>query len=155
MKVARRLIRARRGVAALEFALVMPVLLIMLGGVVDFGLVMLARSQLASAVTQGAEYAMATGSSVSPSSIRTMVQSASPLAGVTATVTPSSGAACYCVTGTPLALSSHICTSACPDGSSPGVYLTIKAQYTYQPILPFYSALAATTLSEQAQVRLQ
>lgn len=152
---ARRLLRSRRATAALEFALVTPVLLIMLGGVVDFGLVMLARSQLASAVAQGAEYAIATGSSVSPASVKTLVQSASPLSGVTATVSPSSGAACYCVTGTPLALTSHICSSACPDGSSPGIYLTIKAQYTYQPILPFYSQLAATTLSEQAEVRLQ
>lgn len=147
--------RARRGTAALEFALLTPLLLAFLGGVTDFGLVTIARSQLANAVAQGAQYAILTGTDVSPTTIKTLVQKASPLNNLTATVTPAAGAACYCISGSPLALVSATCTATCPDGTAPGEYLTISATYTYNPIMPFYSKMASTTLTEKAQVRIQ
>ena len=48
--------RAESGSAALEFAIVLPLLLLFMGGIFDFGLAFAAQSQLNHAAGQGAEY---------------------------------------------------------------------------------------------------
>ena len=45
-----------RGNAALEFAIVLPLLLLFMGGIFDFGLVFTAQTQLNHAAGEGAEY---------------------------------------------------------------------------------------------------
>src|SRR4051812_1485265 len=65
-----RIWHGNRGLAAVEFAIVAPVLLLMLGGLVDFSLAFLSKSQLASSVAVGAEYAFIVGPSVSPAAIK-------------------------------------------------------------------------------------
>ena len=57
MKLRNRQWKDRRGVAALEFALVMPLLMTFFGGVVDLGVAVWSKSCLANAVAQGAECA--------------------------------------------------------------------------------------------------
>jgi Flp pilus assembly protein TadG len=155
----------RRGVAAIEFALVAPVLLFFLGGITDFGLLTVGQSQLANGVAQAAQYALLQGPSVSAANVQTMVQSGSSRAGLSATVTAViSGPACYCVTGEPAALvtpstaltGTFTCTGTCPTSeAAPGAFLTITASFIYQPLMPFYSKLASTTVPESATVRLQ
>jgi Flp pilus assembly protein TadG len=144
----------RRGVAAVEFALVCTLLLILLGGITDYGLALLDKSRLANAVAQGVQYAFLNPASTS-SQIQTVVQSSSPLTGVAATVT---GPACYCITGTttPTLTSPTTCTTACADGTQPGTYYVISANYSYNAILPGFSGLiGTTTLSEAATVRVK
>jgi Flp pilus assembly protein TadG len=155
----------QRGVAAIEFALVAPVLLFFLGGMVDFGLLTVGRSQLATGVAQAAQYALLQGPSVTAANVQAMVQSGSIRTGLSATVTAViSGPACYCVTGEPAALvtpstpltGTFTCTGTCPTPqAAPGAFLTINASFVYQPLMPFYSKLASTTVPESATVRLQ
>ena len=57
-------IKDRQGVAAIEFAIVAPVLLMMLAGITDFGLIRTGKSQMANGVAQGIEYALLQGPSV-------------------------------------------------------------------------------------------
>jgi len=57
--------RDRRGIAALEFALALPVLLLVMGTLIDVGLIWRARGKLAVAVEAGEQYAVLTGTSFS------------------------------------------------------------------------------------------
>ncbi len=155
----------RRGVAAVEFALVSPFLLILLGGAADFGLLVAGKSKLANGVAQGIQYALSTGPAVTVANLRAAVQGGVARSGVTETVTVSVTApACYCVSGSPAALSStstplsaaNTCTGTCPTGATaPGAYVQVAATYIYQPLMPFYSGLASTTVSESVTARLQ
>jgi Flp pilus assembly protein TadG len=148
------LARDRRGVAAVEFALVCTLLLILLGGITDYGLALLDKSRLANAVAQGVQYAFLNPTS-SSSQIQTVVQNSSVLTGVAATV---AGPVCKCITGTttPALTSATTCSTACADGTQPGTYFVISANYTYNAILPGFSRLTgAITISESASVRVQ
>lgn len=154
------LARSLRGTAAVEFALVSVVLLTMLGGLVDFGLMLWTKNRLAGGVAAGAQYAFDTWPTVGSgtmaqyrASIRSVVQATSSLSPVNVTVTP---LICYCISGTPATLSaSATCKVTCPDGTPPGSYIGIVANYTYHPIMPYYSALANATLQESATARVQ
>jgi Flp pilus assembly protein TadG len=156
----------RRGVAAVEFAIIAPVLLLLLGGLADYGLLMVGKGQLANGLAQGAQYALLQGPSVSGTTVKTVVQSAAARSGVTGTVTVTvTGPACYCVTGgKPAALTlpstalsaSHTCTGTCPSpAAAPGAFLIIKASYVYQPLMPLYSKITNTTASETVTARLK
>jgi Flp pilus assembly protein TadG len=155
----------RRGVAAIEFALIAPLLLLCLAGIADFGLLTVGRSRLANGVAQATQYALLQGSSVTLANVQAMVVSGSARAGLTAAVTPGgSGPACYCVAGQPAALVSSstpltgtfTCTGTCPTPqAAPGAFMTISGSFVYRPLMPFYSTLANTTVSESATVRLQ
>ena len=64
------------------------------------------------------------------------------------------GPSCYCVSGTPAAAAVQTCGIPCLDLTTPVKYVTISAQYTYNPILPTYSKLVSPVLTEAAMARL-
>lgn len=153
----------RRGLAAVEFALVAPVLLALLGGVVDFGLMMSGKSQLANGIAQGVEYALLQGPGVSAATVKTVVQNGAARSGVKPAVAVTIiGPACYCVSGYPAALTtpstalspSKTCTAACPI-ATPAAYLIINARYSYQPLMPLYSYITNTAVTGAVTVKLQ
>ena len=83
-----------RGAAAVEFALILPVLLILVGGVIDFGRLYYTQIQLANAARDGVRLA-ALGATYTTAQIQgRVVTAASPLTVVTGgvTVTACSGA---------------------------------------------------------------
>jgi Flp pilus assembly protein TadG len=154
----------RRGVAAVEFAIIAPVLLLLLGGIADFGLVMIGRSQLANGIAQGVQYALLIGPSVSSSAVNTVVQTGAARAGITATISVQvTGPACYCVSGTPAALgttstamsANYTCTNTCANSTTPSAFIIITASYTYASLMPLYSLLSNPTVSQSITVRLQ
>lgn len=146
----------RRAVAALELALVAPVLLAMFASLTDFTLALSDRMRIAGAVAAGTVYAFNQGQllagspqSVSAADVQSEVQGSTNLAGVAVSVT---GPTLYCVTNA--ALSTGHAGTKCANGSLPGTYVVITASYHYTPMLPLYSMAAPTTLSETASVRL-
>ena len=139
------------GAATIEFALVLPVLLQLIG-VFDFAMAFWTRGVLASSVAEGAQYAVLVGPSVTAANIKSVV--AQKLSIPTANIAVS-GPSCYCISGAPAAAAAALCSSTCPNGSSPGTYVTVAAQTTYQPLMPLYSRLGSTNLQESAMVRLQ
>lgn len=142
----------QHGVAALEFAIAMPAMLLLLGGLTDFTLAFWNKGMLASAVASGAGYATIVGPNVSASAIQNIVMRKLSLPVSDVTVT---GPACYCVSGTPAAASNQACTSPCPDKTMPNTYVTISARYTYTPLIPYYSHLASVMLVETTMARLR
>ena len=141
----------QRGTAALEFAMVAPLLLLLIGGVADYGWAMWCSGGLSNAVSQGAYYAFLTGSTVSTTAIENLVKSASGLSGVSVTAnTP----AWECVASTnPTTLTpATSSTTPCADGTLPGLYTSIVATYQSPTFLPMF---AGPTVQQSAEVRLQ
>ena len=158
------LVGDHRGAAAVEFALVAPLLLLLLGGVTDCGLLIAAKSQLANGLAQGVQYALLTGPSVSGTTVQGIVRTGAANAGVRPTVSVTvTGPACYCTSGSPAALSgastalsgTYTCTSTCPTGASQQAFMIISASFTYTALMPFYSHLASPVVSEAVTVKLQ
>jgi len=67
----RRFSRDERGAAAVEFALVLPLLVVFAFGTVDFGRALFAYNYLTSAVREGGRFAAVQGSASSEAAVRT------------------------------------------------------------------------------------
>jgi Flp pilus assembly protein TadG len=144
-----------RGVAAVEFALVLPMALVLLGGVIDTGLLLWAKSRLAGAVSAASHYAVLAGTAVSTTNVAGILTGSSGLTGVTATPVPV--LTWNCPSGTPATfpLATGGSNSTCPNGDLAASFLTLSAHYTYKPLIPGYSHIATTALTETALVRLK
>lgn len=162
-RVLRRLRRERRGNAAVEFAMISPVLLGLLVPIADLGAYVYDAMQLQLAAQAGAEYAAR--HDWNPAGIMSAMQNASSslhLSAADATVpqntdllpgscypsattcslasaafTAPNVQACGCVDPTSGAMTTVTCTNprqVCTSGLTSGVYYTIGAQVRYHPI---------------------
>lgn len=118
----------RSGNAAIEFALLAPVLILLLGGMIDYGLDVYYRAQLQTAIRAGAQYATGTGRGSNYAAITAVVQGASQLSGIEVTEITT---VCRCADKTTISCVG----STCADGSAVGVYLDLAGKYTYSPVL--------------------
>jgi len=141
-----------RGVAAVEFALVVPMALVLFGGVIDTGLLLWTKNRLAGAVSAASHYSVLAGIAVVTTKVSGILTGSSGLPGVTASVT---GPTCRCPSGTPATFASATCGVTCANGDLAASFLTISASYTYVPVMPAYSKIVSTALTETALVRLQ
>ncbi len=150
-------LRDRRGVAAIEFALCSPLLLVMLAGLSDLGFAMRSKMKLASGLANAAGYTYSyyqtNGSLASSAVLTAIVRDTSQLTGATLSG-PSSG--CYCPSGSPVKLGSSVsCGSTCGNGAAAGTYVTIGATTTYMPLMPWYGIVTSTTLSDTTTVQVK
>lgn len=160
------LLRDRCGVAAMEFAITAPALLVVLGGLADFGLAFGDAAQIEQAAEAGAAYAFAAqqvaqqevGATISASSVQAVVQASLTLSpSPTVTVTgPEPGCTSTNSSTSPsqTTLTSGAYGQSCPNGNPVGTYVVINVRYTYQPLMPSYSMLTSTNLSATSTVRL-
>jgi Flp pilus assembly protein TadG len=118
----------RRGNFAIEFALALPVLLLLLAGLLDLGRLSIEKSALLQGAREGAQYGILAPSDTA--NIQTTAQNATGISGATATASTF----CECVSGTSVA-----CTSSCTGGA------TIKQYVTVNTTAPFKSVLAPAT----------
>jgi len=152
-----RLVRAADGAAALEFAIAAPVFFAIVVPLVDLGLGLAQKMQVADAAEAGAQYVLLhpcdpTLGSQCQSAIASAVQNATGLAAITATPAPSGS--CGCPDGSTVEASA--CgPNVCSGGNPAGYYVTVSAQATYTPILSYVSIGGSVTLSAQSTVRLQ
>jgi Flp pilus assembly protein TadG len=144
-----RLAQNDQGLAAVEFALLSPILILMFVCLVDLGLAVYTDMQVTSAAQAGAQYAMAKG--FDASAISTAVTSATSLTGISLSPAPSQSCGCASASG----ITSAACTATCADGSHAGTFATVTAQRTYSTLLPYPIIPHSYTFSSQATVRLQ
>ncbi len=145
------LMRAKRGVAAVEFALAAPILVGLLLPVGDLGIAFSQRIQVQQAAQAGAQYAGShPWNTNSPTQIANAVTAAAALSGITATPAPSQ--VCGCPTGTMVAMA--ICTSTCTNGQNAGYYVVVNAQRLYKPKLPYSVLGHSLMLTAQSTVRI-
>src|SRR5579862_1129833 len=147
-----RLSRANTGTAALEFGLVVPVLLGLLVPLVDLGIALSQDIQVQQAAQAGAQYAAShPWNSNSATRIANAVTSASALPGVAAIPAPTQ--ICGCPTGG--AITPATCYSTCANGETAGYYVTVSAQSRYTTPLPYSLLGHSVMLSAQSTVRIR
>lgn len=127
----RHLRKAQTGVAAIEFAILAPLLVLLLIGIVEVGLASYEALQVQSAAEAGALYAAKNG--WNSNGIETAVVNATGASGITATPAPQTFCGCPQASG----ISTTSCSATCPGGTSPGQYVEVDAALTHEPILPF------------------
>ena len=143
-------LNARRntsGVTAIEFAMVVPILIGLAIATVDLGLGVYTDTQLANAAHSGASYAVQY--SYDANAMTAAAQASTSLKNVTV----SSSEFCGCPTATGITTTS--CTSTCSDGLTAGTFAQVTATKQYATLLAYPGIPATINLSKQATVRIQ
>lgn len=139
-----RVFRCRRGAAAVEMALVAPLLVAIMLGVVDFGLAANERIRLSSAARAGAQKAMTNPSDTA--SIRQAVEAATEDM-VAGRLTVAVSTQCSCGDGSAIA-----CGTTCTDGNNRN-YVTVQVTENYPTLLTYPLVGPTLTLSAGATLR--
>jgi Flp pilus assembly protein TadG len=137
------------GVAAIEFGIIAPILVLMVVAAADIGMGFYRKIQVEGAAQAGAQWAIRNG--FDTNAITNAVTSATSASSIS--VSPAPAQFCGCATGTNI--SSATCGTTCPSGVQVGTYATVSAQMTYNTILPYGFFPSTYNLSSQSTVRLQ
>lgn len=147
------------GIAAVEFAIIVPVLVLMMISTVDLGMGFYRKMQVQDAAQAGAQWATANG--FDSTKISTAVTSATSPSkknswNIAATPAPSQFCGCAANTGvTANGDTAPFCASRCPDGTVAGTYVTASAQATYTTLLSYPAIPASFAFAAQTTVRIQ
>lgn len=134
-----RALRGGRGQSLVEFSLLLPVMLIIIFGIIDFGMGLRSYISLTNATREGARFA-AVGNPAG----------SFPSQCSTPTSTTVVGRTCVAVEGLDRADISSV-TVTYPDGQGPGNSVIVSADYTYHYITPlgdFIHFFSGGTLTE-------
>jgi Flp pilus assembly protein TadG len=174
----------RKGTAAVELALISPLLLTLFVGIIDFSRVYQQEIELSSAVAAATQYALISTSSVNSTSAAALAATLTGIvtnansaawAGATVTVndgatnavsngsTTSSGTAtnansCWCPTGNPKNWSwgaAATCGSGCVGGALAGKFVTITGTRAFSAIFGNYGLIGNITLHQSTMVQVQ
>ncbi|HXJ03225.1 MAG TPA: TadE/TadG family type IV pilus assembly protein [Micropepsaceae bacterium] len=121
----------QRGIAALEFGLAIPVLLVLITGLTEVGMAGFEAMQVKDAAEAGALYASQHPADLT--GIQNAVVTATGTTGITATPAPTSFCGCPGATG----ITVGNCTTVCPNGDAQGNYVRVNASLTHSKILAF------------------
>jgi Flp pilus assembly protein TadG len=141
---------ARSGVAAVEFAIIAPAVILMAIVTADVGLGIYCKMRVQNSAQFGTQYAVVHG--YDATAITNAVMSATSFPGLS--ITPAPYQFCGCPTTSGI-VTYDDCSSFCPDGSSPGVYASVSTQGTYSTIVPYPLFPNSYTFTTQATVRIQ
>ncbi|MBZ5618191.1 MAG: pilus assembly protein [Acidobacteriia bacterium] len=132
---------------AVEFALVAPLILLLLAGVLDFGALVRTAICVADAARAGAQYgSLSLANSSNTTGIQTAAVNAAPdIAGMTATAVKS----CQCPGG-----ASVSCSGTCTGGKML-VYVQVTARATCNPMFSYSGLPFSGAVSSKASMRVQ
>ncbi|MEJ0015995.1 MAG: TadE/TadG family type IV pilus assembly protein [Acetobacteraceae bacterium] len=175
--------RENRCIAALEFALLSPVFIMVFAGIVDLGNAIYTWSKLEQALAAGANFALVnrarvtTDGSTLAQDIATLVSTSNGGTPANATVVVNNGPtvtrtggnasasgtaananSCYCPTGGPSNWTWGgvvTCGNTCTGGSRAGQFVTITASYSYTALFSSYGFVSNGTITAGAAVQTQ
>jgi Flp pilus assembly protein TadG len=176
--------RGDRGTAAVELALLSPLLLILLAGMVDFGRVYREEIELSAAVAAAGQYALLNAASINSGSASTLAATLSGIvansngaawAGAAVTVndgatssvaggvttgggTAANANSCWCPTGNATGWSWGVaatCGATCAGGTLAGKFVTIAGTRSFTAVFANYGLLGNTTLHQSTMVQTQ
>lgn len=137
-----RLKRCESGVSAVEFAIITPLLLTMLLGLLDYSIALFHKMELISSLRAGSQYALIYGTDTT--SIESAVTNSSNLDSTNLTLTVSE--VCECQGGTTVT-----CTGGTCSAGSVQHFIQIDGTYVYTPIfLP-----GSLDLTSSSTIRVQ
>ena len=137
-------------------------MLIILTGVVEVGIASYQAMQVQAAMEAGILYATQNAATIVPpispaavTAIQTAVTNATGTPYITATPAPLAFCGCPSTTAGTGVVSQANCTTACPDTTAPGHYVTVSAALSHQTIMPYLNLHLPATLTASSTVRLQ
>jgi Flp pilus assembly pilin Flp len=139
----------KRGVSAIEFGFIMPIIIVMAIATLDLGQGIYRNMQVQNAAQMGANYAMARG--FDKSLISGVVTGSTGFTSIKATPEPKQF--CGCASGA--GIDAIDCNSKCAGGANPGTYVTVSAEGTYNTLLPYPLLPSSYQLKAQTTVRSQ
>jgi Flp pilus assembly protein TadG len=137
------------GAAAVEFALLLPTLVILLMGMFDYGALAYDKMQVSAAAHAGADYAFHNG--FDAGGIQTAVGKATTLATAVKADNPPPQSAAYCVVNGALVKPTG---STCASGGAPGTYVVVNAYTSFSPLVAWSAFVFPSTITAQAMVRI-
>jgi Flp pilus assembly protein TadG len=144
----KRDLRGEGGAAALELALVAPLLMILVVGAAEIGTTVYEGMEAQNAAEAGALYASKHG--FDAAGIASAVSNSTANAGLSATPAPTQFCGCPVSGG----ITEISCTSLCAGGTAPGQYVRVNARITHQPLVSFTGLTVPVTVSGEAIIRL-
>ncbi len=179
-----RLLARRDGTAAVELALLSPLLMILLAGIIDFSRVYYQEIQLSTAVAAAGQYALLNAASINSTGAASLAATLSGIvansngsawAGATVTVndgatsaiaggttTPSGTAAnansCWCPTGSTTSAAwgaAATCGTSCAGGTFAGKFVTINGTRAFIALFGNYGLISNKTLNQSTIVQAQ
>ena len=145
-----------RGAAIVEFALILPFLILLMIGLFDLGFGAYQSMQVHAAAEAGAQYALR--HNWDATAIATAVTSATGTGAIAATPAPSR--VCGCPDGGTFTVVAVwvvdrcVPSAICTSGSSPGVYASVSARLSYSPVLAYPGLPDPLSLTGQAYRRI-
>jgi len=136
-----QLAASRRGAAAVEFAILMPIIFAGLTGVANYGLVIHEKMELVSAARAGAQQAIYDRTDTT--AIKDVVVASTELSITTANVATSE--TCWCADTS----ATQTCGVTCDDGASEQYFMDITVSETYTLLI------LGTTLNLSGSVRVR
>jgi Flp pilus assembly protein TadG len=178
------MLRSRNGSAAVEFAIIAPILLVIIVGVADIGQLLFTRFRLDAAASAGAGYALVQAAKVTAaegpalatqvaalarsdagSNVATVtvtinngpVATASGSGAVTASGTASGADQCYCPQASPFAWGAAVaCNSACAGTSAvAGKFVRVSISRTFTPLFTDFGLTQGGAIQVAAVVQTQ
>jgi len=137
----------RRAIATVEFALVAPLLMLLLAGVLDFAMLLRTATCAASAARAGTEYGSRSASAaVDYAGMEAAALNSAPgVSGMTAAATRS----CVCGDGSPVD-----CSGSCASGSML-VYVQVTTQAAARTVFHYSGLNFSNLVTAQATMRAQ
>jgi len=136
--------RDRRASAAIEIALIAPVLIFLVLGTVDYALYVMDNMRLAKGVASAVQFALYNNDN--DTAVRQVAYTSSKFTSSEASVTIQHF--CECPDSTSVS-----CTGSCPGVNHMRVFVSVSMQYTYTPLLPYdFVKSAIITRSASMQV---
>jgi Flp pilus assembly protein TadG len=136
------------GVAAIEFGIIVPILVLMVVATADIGMGFYRKMQVEGAAQAGAAWAIKNGFDANAISNAVTSATSAPIS-----VSPTPVQFCGCASGS--GISTVTCGTTCSGGALAGTYTTVSAQMTYNTILPYGFFPSTYNFSLQSTVRLQ
>ena len=146
-RACRRLAKAEDGAAAVEFAFVLPMFMLLMAGLLDGARLINASLQVRAAAQAGATYAQLNG--WNPTGISAAITAATPVkASPTLPATPFLG----CIKGLQIVAPNG--GGNCTSGQPVGNFVTVGASTPFKPLMPWPQVVWPTKVSANATVRI-
>jgi Flp pilus assembly protein TadG len=137
--------RPRQGQATVEFALILPIILIILAGAIEFGRVFWSYGLLLQAAQEAARQGAVLGAATSDTTIATAAQQTAAKGGLTISTSN------VVISATCSYTSSTSITAA---NRTRGNLLTVQVSYSFTPLIPFLP-MASLNLSPSSSMEIE
>jgi Flp pilus assembly protein TadG len=138
-----------RGMAAIELALIAPILALGIIGTTDLGIGIYRKMQVQAAAQAGVDYAASHG--FVADGVAAAIRAATSLSGIEAQPEPLQYCGCASATG----IVGSSCTSTCDGGARAGTYVTVATRTSYKTIIPYPLFPSSFELTAQSTVRIR